>query len=369
MLNSSRLGTQGNAVDLVVGFPGGLPYLTGSPTRTGKLQAEHPIARTHNAEYVIVSLLTRPFKIALPEGLAAQPLVTRYAPSPTGHLHLGHVAHVLFVWGIADALGAKVLLRMEDNDRGRCRPEYEDAILEDLDWLGFRPENSLAENSDYRQSDCDPAYREALDRLPRSQKVYRCTCTRKEIATHSPMGEGGERRYSGHCREKNHPADVSHGLRVVLAEGFETFHDGLLGEQSQDPANQCGDLLLRDRHSQWTYQFTVTADDIRHDVNLVIRGEDLLASTGRQIRLARMLGREMPPLFVHHPLITDDAGDKLSKKQNAPAVREMRRSGVPAAEVLGEAARQVGLTESGHALDAAELSRLFVAKKPSSERK
>lgn len=314
-------------------------------------------------------LLAQPFKIEVPEGFAGQPLVTRYAPSPTGYLHLGHVAHMLFVWGIADALGATVLLRMEDHDGGRCRPEYEAAILEDLDWLGFRTANSLDAHSDYRQSDCDTAYREALERLRRGHKVYRCTCTRKQIAAHSPMGEGGERCYSGHCREKDHPADVPHGLRVVLAPGVESFRDGLLGEQSQDPAEQCGDLLLRDRDGQWAYQFAVTVDDIRHGVNLIIRGEDLLVSTGRQIRLARMLGRETPPLFVHHPLIVDDAGDKLSKKQAAPAVRELRRSGTKRDDVLGQAAWRVGLTDSDRALDAADLPRWFVVKQPSPERK
>ena len=181
-------------------------------------------------------LLAQPFKIAIPEGFATQPLVTRYAPSPTGYLHLGHVAHMVYVWGIADALGAKVLLRMEDHDRERCRPEYEEAVLEDLDWLGLRTANSLEPKSDYRQSDCDAVYQETLDRLRQSNKVYRCTCTRKEIAAHSPMGEGGERCYSGHCRERDHPADVPHGLRVVLAPGVETFSNGLLGERSQNPA-------------------------------------------------------------------------------------------------------------------------------------
>ncbi len=314
-------------------------------------------------------MLAHPFKIELPKGFATQPLVTRYAPSPTGYLHLGHVAHMLYVWGIAEALGAKVLLRMEDHDRGRCRPEYEDEILEDLDWLGFRTANSLDAHSDYRQSDCDLAYCDALERLRRAHNVYRCTCTRKEIATHSAMGEGGERCYSGHCREKDHPAHVPHGLRVLLSPGVERFRDGLLGEQSQNPAQQCGDLLLRDRHNQWTYQFAVTVDDTRQGVNLIIRGEDLLASTGRQIRLARMLGRDGAPMFVHHPLIVDEAGDKLSKKQAAPPVRELRMAGTPPGDVLGQAARRVGLTERALALDANDLQRLFAPAQPSPERK
>ena len=271
---------------------------------------------------------------------------------------------MLFVWGIADRLGAEVLLRMEDHDRGRCRPEYEEAILEDMNWLGFHTANSLTVNDPYRQSDCDEVYGEALERLRQSHRVYRCACTRSEIAEHSPMGEGGERRYRGFCREKNHLANVEHGLRVVLVPGAERFRDGLLGEQLQDPAEQCGDLLLRDRHDQWTYQFAVTVDDLRHGVNLIIRGEDLLASTGRQMRLARLLGRDEPPLFVHHRLIIDSAGDKLSKKQHAPAVRNLRAAGRRPADVLGQAAYQVGLTETDRGLDVADVSSLLVAANP-----
>ena len=104
-------------------------------------------------------------------------------------------------------------------------------------------------------------------------------------------------------------------------------------------------------------------------MNLIIRGEDLLASTGRQIRLARMLGRESAPMFVHHPLIIDDTGDKLSKKQAAPPVRELRMAGTPPAEVLGEAAHRVGLTDAARPLDAADLPRWFLVRNPSPERK
>ena len=322
------------------------------------------IRASNTQEYAIFSFVTQRGKIELPEWFVGRELVTRYAPSPTGYLHLGHVAHMLFVWGIADRLGAKVLLRMEDHDRGRCRFEYEEAILEDMNWLGFRTANSLGANDPYRQSDCDEVYCEALERLRRSHTVYGCTCTRREIAEHSPMGEGGERRYSGFCREKNHPANVEHGLRAVLAPGAERFRDGLLGEQLQDPAEQCGDLLLRDRHNQWTYQFAVTVDDIRHGVNLVIRGEDLLASTGRQMRLARLLGRDEPPLFVHHRLIIDSGGDKLSKKQHALVVRDLRVAGRHPADVLGQAAYQVGLTEADRGLDVDEVSSLFVVVDP-----
>lgn len=275
--------------------------------------------------------------------------VTRFAPSPTGYLHLGHVAHMIHVWGVAAAVGGRVLLRIEDHDRGRCRREYEQAIIEDMEWLGFEPHNQVGRHnqlstaSPYRQSDSEAVYGAALARLQELHEVYRCTCSRKDIAERSVLGEGGERRYDGWCRGQEHRADVPHGMRAVMEAGEERFVDAYLGEQAQDPARQCGDLLLRDRDGQWTYQFAVTVDDMRHGVNLVVRGEDLLASTGRQIRLSRMLGRKNPIVFAHHPLITDQRGEKLSKKQEAPAVRELRAQGMSAEQVLGRAAFEVGL--------------------------
>ncbi len=266
---------------------------------------------------------------------------TRYAPSPTGYLHLGHVAHTLYVWGAARAFGAEVVLRMEDHDRGRCRPEFEAAIIEDLDWLGFAAVNSLDRPSDYRQSDCADRYEEALERLGRQAHVYRCNCTRKQIAARVSPSADGELPYDGRCRELEL---TNGGVRVELGGGAESFVDGLLGEQLQDPSVQCGDVLLRDRANQWTYQFAATVDDLVHEVDLVVRGEDLLGSTGRQIRLGKLLGREQAALFLHHPLIRDDGGAKLSKKEASAPIRELRRQGVPPEAVLGSAAQRVGLT-------------------------
>ncbi|MCB1021519.1 MAG: hypothetical protein H6509_15620 [Bryobacterales bacterium] len=268
---------------------------------------------------------------------------TRYAPSPTGYLHLGHVAHMLWVWGYAREQGAEVLLRIEDHDRGRCRSEYEEAIYEDLRWLGFDWANTIRRPSPFRQSDNDLVYAAALEGLRAQGLVYRCDCSRKRVAEHSRQGETGEWIYSGHCRNRNVPADQPHGLRLRMDPGEERFDDLRLGEQAQDPARQCGDLLLRDRDGQWTYQFCVVVDDMRHGVDLLIRGEDLLDSTGRQIRLGRLLGRPAPPSFLHHPLILDEEGQKLSKRTSAGPIRDLRAAGVSREVVLEEAARRGGL--------------------------
>lgn len=255
---------------------------------------------------------------------------------------MGHVAHMLYVWGAARAFGAEVILRMEDHDRRRCRPEYEAAILEDMDWLGFVAVNDLEPASPYRQSDCGGRFEAALERLKERAHVYHCGCTRKELAARVELSPDGESPYDGHCRELGL---AQGGIRVEFEAGNERFVDGLLGEQVQDPSAQCGDLLLHDRAGQWKYQFAVTVDDLAHEVDLVVRGEDLLASTGRQIRLGRLLGGERSASFLHHPLVRDDAGAKLSKKEASAPIREMRSRGVPPQAVLGTAARQVGITD------------------------
>ena len=298
--------------------------------------------------------------------LSSKP-VTRFAPSPTGYLHLGHVAHMLYVWGVAGLVRGGVLLRIEDHDRQRCKPKYEAALLEDMEWLGFRPANALSlEGSDYRQSDCGRVYEALLRRLARGHHVYRCRCSRKDLVGDAPPGRDGERVYPGRCRMADHAATQPHGIRIAWdpAAAPETFRDGLLGAQCQRPEHQCGDLLLRDRVGNWTYHFAVTADDLRHGVNLVVRGCDLLDSTGRQVRLARMMGRADSPVFVHHPLVCGAGGRKLSKREGAAAVRELREAGMAPRTVLGLAARAVGLATSSREIAAADAAELVGRQHP-----
>ena len=258
-------------------------------------------------------------------------VVTRFAPSPTGYLHLGHVVNAIYVWGLARALGGRVVLRIEDHDRIRSRPAYDSALLEDLDWLGFVPDEGR--DPVRRQSDDLPAYARALDALRATHHVYACDCSRKEI--------GGE-RYPGTCRTRALAEIPGRGLRVAM-----------------DREEESGDVLLRDRDGNWTYQFAVTVDDIRDAVTLVIRGADLLSSTGRQVRLGRMLGRSSPAHFFHHPLILGSSGEKLSKSNQDTGVRELRAAGVSAAHVIGRAAAAVGLVAPGAMIEAGDVERLF----------
>jgi glutamyl/glutaminyl-tRNA synthetase len=250
-------------------------------------------------------------------------VLTRFAPAPTGHLHLGHVVNALHVWGAAHDRDGRVLLRIEDHDRQRSKAEYEQSILEDLAWLGFVHDGPVV-----RQSERDAIYRKALQPLIDRELVYGCTCSRSDIP--------GE-RYPNTCREKGIALTDDVGWRVQMEPGVEPFFDELLGPQQQDPSAQCGDLLVRDRLANWTYQFAVTVDDHLQGITDVIRGVDLLASTGRQIRLARLLGRAAPPRFWHHPLVMKSPQQKLSKSDGDTGVRDLRAAGWPAEQVLATA--------------------------------
>jgi glutamyl-tRNA synthetase/glutamyl-Q tRNA(Asp) synthetase len=272
-------------------------------------------------------------------GLTPRP-ITRFAPSPTGHLHLGHVVNALYVWGIAQAQGGKVLLRVEDHDRQRSRPVFEGSILEDLAWLGLEADGPIV-----RQSERAAIYRDHLDGLAARGLVYTCSCSRKEMAQTVPDVPGEELRYPGTCRERNLAWRPGLSWRIRLAPDDVSFIDMRRGPQSQTPSLQCGDLQAMDRLGNWTYQFAVTVDDFLQGVTLVIRGEDLLPSTGRQILVARELGRSQPPAFLHHALIRKPDGNKLSKAAKDTGIRELRASGESPAFVLGRAAHAVGLIE------------------------
>jgi glutamyl-tRNA synthetase/glutamyl-Q tRNA(Asp) synthetase len=306
-----------------------------------------------------------------------RPIISRFAPAPTGFLHLGHIVNAVYVWGMTRAAAGRVLLRIEDHDRQRSRPEFEAAIHEDLAWLGFG-----ADGAPVRQSDRGDIYTHALDTLRRQGLVYACACSRADVAqaeadvaqAFRPAIAGLkpratlELRYPGTCADRGLADAPGVGLRVRLAPSVEQFADLRHGLQVQRPSEQCGDLLVRDRDGNWTYQFAATVDDLAQDVTLVIRGDDLLVSTGRQIQLARLLGRAEPPAFLHHPLIMKSAASaggfggprqKLSKSDGDTGIRELRANGWTPARVIGRAAWLAGLRAADLPLAADEVPSLF----------
>ncbi|MDQ8153387.1 MAG: glutamate--tRNA ligase family protein [Gemmatimonadota bacterium] len=289
---------------------------------------------------------------------------TRFAPAPTGFLHLGHVVNAIYVWGMARAHDGRVVLRVEDHDQSRCRPEYERALLDDLDWLGFAPDEGPTDEyragaNALRQSDNGWRYAAAITALELRGLVYTCQCSRGDIARVVGDRPNEEMRYPGTCRAAALAPDASLQRRVRLGDDPERFFDLLRGPQEQHPAAQCGDLLVRDRLGQWTYQFAVTVDDLDQRIDLVIRGEDLLASTGRQRALARLLGRRRPLHVMHHPLVRHADGAKLSKSAGDTGVRELRAQGDTAEAVIGRAAHAVGLQPTPAPCAAADVARFF----------
>jgi glutamyl-tRNA synthetase/glutamyl-Q tRNA(Asp) synthetase len=301
-------------------------------------------------------------------------ITTRFAPAPTGYLHLGHIVNAIYVWGVAHAAGGRVLLRIEDHDRQRSRWVFERAMLDDLDWLGFIPDEPSTDafragSCRGRQSDRSDIYQRALEQLRTQDLVYACECSRRDIESSSEPGPD-ERRYPGTCAAKGlqvrlKPDTTSEApdrhrlsLRVRLDPSVERFEDLRHGLIEQRPSEQCGDLLIRGRDGNWTYQFSAAVDDLEQGVNLVIRGDDLLTSTGRQIQLARLLGRVDPPRFLHHRLVMKTATQKLSKSDRDTGIRDLREKGWSAADVIGEAATLAGLIDGRRPLAARDVAGL-----------
>jgi glutamyl/glutaminyl-tRNA synthetase len=281
---------------------------------------------------------------------------TRFAPAPTGRLHLGHLANAIFVWGFARRANGRVLLRVEDHDRQRCRPEYETALLADLDRLSIAADEPTTRDlragpSPFRQSDNGSVYATAVDALGSVADVYACDCSRSTFAA---WREAHGRPWSGAgcpggCRERALETREDVGLRVALGDGDEVWDDAILGPRS-GPVAAAGDLLVRDRNGNWTYALCVVVDDLRHGADLVVRGEDLVDATAEQIRLARLLGRAAPPTFGHHPLVRREDGSKLSKADGATAIGDLLDAGAAPEDLFGEAAFRVGLLPAARAI-------------------
>ena len=254
-------------------------------------------------------------------------IVTRFAPSPTGYLHLGHA----YAASVAARAGERFLLRIEDIDRGRCRAEFEDAIYEDLAWLGLHWETPVL-----RQSERGAAYAEALAKLDGHGLLYACTCTRKDIAAAggAPHGDEGP-VYPGTCRELARPRTGSFALRLDAAKaaarvGALSFkdHDA---EIAVDPL-LLGDVVLARKEMPAAYHLAVVVDDAHQGVSLVTRGVDLLPSTHVQRLLQALLNLPVPA-YAHHKLILDEEGKKFSKRDAQVTLRGLRARGVTPLEL------------------------------------
>jgi glutamyl-Q tRNA(Asp) synthetase len=270
-------------------------------------------------------------------------VVTRFAPSPTGHLHLGHAYSALVAWRAAREAGGRFLLRIEDIDHGRCRPEFTAAIMQDLAWLGLDWDGEVRLQSEHLAD-----YRAALHRLEARGLLYPCFCTRAAIkaemarADAAPQGPEGP-RYPGTCRglsaearAERVAAGESFALRLDAAKamtltGLLWWEDDAAGRVAADPASH-GDVVLARKDTPTSYHLAVTVDDALQGVSLVTRGEDLFAATHVHRLLQALL--ELPvPHYRHHRLLTDAAGRRFAKRDRALALRALRDGGRSPAQV------------------------------------
>ncbi|MFV8754507.1 tRNA glutamyl-Q(34) synthetase GluQRS [Nannocystaceae bacterium ST9] len=283
----------------------------------------------------------------------------RYAPSPSGRLHLGNARTALLAWLQARAAGGAFVLRVEDLDPQRSKPEHERAQLDDLRWLGLDWDEGPdvgGPHAPYRQSERFDLYRAALDRLD----TYPCTCTRKELRETSLAPHGAEPIYPGTCRERPSHPDRPASLRWRVPAGEVGFDDRVLGRCRQDVAREVGDFVLRRGDGAWAYQLAVVVDDGAMAITHVVRGADLLDSTARQILLQRAL--DLPvPIHAHVPLIVGPDGEKLSKRHGAPDLGQLRARSIDPRLVVASLARSCGLLPAELELDARVEPRELIA--------
>ena len=270
--------------------------------------------------------------------------VTRFAPSPTGYLHLGHAYAALTAWQRARAAGGRFLLRLEDIDAGRCRPEYATAIIEDLSWLGLDWDGEVRVQSRHLA-----AYRAVLDDLAARGLLYPCFCTRAEIARevaaaaaapHRPDGP----RYPGTCRRLSADERAArlaggrpHAFRLDMAAALAAVPERLSFAEEGEGAVPCdpaafGDVVLARKDVPASYHLCVTHDDAVQGVSLVTRGADLRPATHLHRLLQALLGWPTPA-YAHHALLTGAGGERLSKRDGARSLRDLRDAGTTAAEI------------------------------------
>ena len=279
--------------------------------------------------------------------------VGRFAPSPSGRLHLGNLACSLLAWLSAKSQGGSIVLRIEDLDAARCPRIYADQLEEDLRWLGLVWDEGGSDggpHGPYYQSECAGIYTESYRKLEGMGLVYPCFCSRAQLhAASAPHTSDGNVVYPGTCRNLT-PAQVAEksrtkapAWRIKVPDEEIAFTDLCMGEHRENLLTGCGDFYLRRADGVFAYQLAVVVDDARMGVTQVVRGSDLLSSTARQIYLYRLLGLT-PPSFAHCPLLLDAQGRRLSKRDGDQSLEHLRGR-YTAPEIIGKLAYLYGLQD------------------------
>jgi glutamyl-tRNA synthetase len=317
---------------------------------SGRTQSGTPFSASFGA------LFARSLERDGSNGFAGMLPVGRLAPSPSGRLHLGHARTFALAWAHVRSRGGRLLLRLEDLDASRCRPEHVTRLLADLEWLGLDWDGPMLVQSTRLE-----ALRAAAFRLEREGHAYRCFCTRADLAraVEAPQRGVGELRYPGTCRSRapGPAAGQPSALRFRVPEGELGFVDGIAGARAFDVAAEVGDFLILNRASVPAYQLAAAVDDAEQGVSEVFRGDDLLASTPRQLLLLRALGLREPAWF-HVPLVLDASGRRLAKRADDLSLEALREAQADPRAVLGWVGRSAGLAVPERAT-AAELRAAF----------
>lgn len=289
----------------------------------------------------------------------------RFAPSPTGEIHLGNAWTALLAWLQVRSAGGTMVLRIEDLDPDRSRQAYIDRLMADMKWLGLDWDEGPDVGGGYApycQNERRDLYQVALERLTAAGRVYPCYCTRAELAASAPHINDNEHVYSGICwhREVDAVRKVTKrpALRLAVQPGVISFDDLHAGYISQDIAKEIGDFVVRRSDGVHAYQLAVVVDDAAMGITHVLRGDDLLNSTPRQLLLYRLLGL-IAPKFTHVPLLVDLDGHRLSKRQQALSIAALRANGVKAEAIIGYLAFKAQLLDKYQPVKATELIGSF----------
>ena len=279
--------------------------------------------------------------------------VGRFAPSPSGRMHLGNVFTALLAWLSVRSQQGTMLLRIEDLDPDRSKQEYIDALKYDLQWLGLDWDREMP-----RQSTREEAYRSCFEML----ETYPCYCTRNELHDASaPHASDGRMIYAGTCRDLTEEQRAEKtkipSWRVRVPDRSISFYDGVCGPYAENLASDCGDFIVRRSDGVYAYQLAVVCDDAFGGVTEVVRGSDLLSSTPRQIWLYETLGLSVPKFF-HVPLLTAPDGKRLSKREKSLDLEHLRQNSTPE-EILGKLAFAAGLIQREEPVQAGELISEF----------
>ncbi len=294
----------------------------------------------------------------------------RFAPSPTGRMHLGNVFAALISWLSARKEGGKWILRIEDLDPQRSRIGHARLIEDDLAWLGLDWDEGGVDgkgpNGPYCQSMRGEIYKEALEKLQATGLTYPCFCTRADImATQAPHESDGRVVYAGTCRPSRLGGSFDEAtvdrperaIRLFVPDKDMTFTDKLYGGQTVNLAAHCGDFVLRRADGAWAYQLAVVIDDALMGVTEVVRGSDLLLSSAQQIYLYDLLGYPAPQ-FAHVPLLCNEKGIRLSKRDSSLSMEELRKEYTPS-HLIGQLAYIAGILPEPFPISAQGLLPLF----------